>query len=179
MAQALYQEEVAINEETEVTIPLFSAFACPEVYYAPNGSITISDPVETHYQLLPPGFDPVKEAITVALESSAIRSIAGFVDNHHRLECILDPGCQVITMSAIMCNKLGLAYNPSIRLNITFSPYSTFTPPYFHYNYLILKGHMAIHAATILTRFLISDSSFLLSYMTHIDYDSYSTYINQ
>ena len=48
-AQALYQEEVAINEETEVTIPLFSAFLCPEVYYAPDGSITISDPVETYY----------------------------------------------------------------------------------------------------------------------------------
>ena len=71
-AQALYQEEVAINEETEVTIPLFSAFCCPEVYYAPNSSITISNPVETYYQLLPPGFDPVKEALTVALESSVI-----------------------------------------------------------------------------------------------------------
>ena len=64
--------------------------------------------------------------------------------------------------------------------DITFSPYSTFTPPYFHYDYLtpFFKGHMAIHAATILTHFLIVDSSVLLLYMTHIDYDSYSTYIN-
>ena len=47
--QALYQEEVAINKETEVTIPLFPAFSCPEVYYAPDGSITIFNPVETYY----------------------------------------------------------------------------------------------------------------------------------
>ena len=32
---------------------------------------------------------------------------------------------------------------------VTFSPYFTFTPPYFLYNYLIplVQGHMAIHAA--------------------------------
>ena len=114
----LYQEEVVINKETEVTIPLFSAFSCPEVYYAPNSSITISNPVKTYYRSLPPGLDPVEEALTVALESSAIQLIAAFVDNHHRLECILDPGCQVITMSTIKCNGLGLAYDLSIRLNM-------------------------------------------------------------
>ena len=118
MTQALYQEEVVINEEAEFIIPLFSTLSCPEVYHAPDGSITISDPVKMYYQLLPPGFKPVKKALTIALESSAIQSIKAFVDNHHRLECILDPGCQVITMSVIRCNELGLAYNLSIRLNI-------------------------------------------------------------
>ena len=117
-AQALYQDEVAIDSETEITVPLFSAFSSPEVFYAPDGSITISDPVETYYRSLPPGFDPVEEALTVALESSAIRSIEAFVDSRHRIECILDPGCQVITMSAFRCNELALAYDPSIRLNM-------------------------------------------------------------
>jgi hypothetical protein len=41
-----------------------------------------------------------------------------FVDNCYWVECILDPGCQVITMSASRCNKLGLTYDPSIRLNM-------------------------------------------------------------
>jgi hypothetical protein len=41
-----------------------------------------------------------------------------FVDNCYRVECILDPGCQVITMSASWCNELGLAYDPSIKLNM-------------------------------------------------------------
>jgi hypothetical protein len=116
--QALFQEESTGIEETEVTVPLFAAFSVPEVYYAPDGSVTISDPVETYYRSLPPGFNPVEEALTVALESSAIRSIMAFVDNRYRVECILDPGCQVITMSASRCNKLGLAYDSSIRLNM-------------------------------------------------------------
>ena len=35
------------------------------------------------------------------------------------------------------------------QTNVTFSPYFTFTPPYFLYDYLIplVQGHMAIHAA--------------------------------
>jgi hypothetical protein len=41
-----------------------------------------------------------------------------FVDNRYWVEYILDPGCQVITMSASQCNELGLAYDPSIRLNM-------------------------------------------------------------
>lgn len=116
--QALCQEETHTDDEAEVTMPLFSTFSCPEVFYAPDGSVTISDPVETYYRSLPPGFDPIEEALTVSLESSAIRSILAFVDNRHRMECILDPGCQVITMSAIKCHDLGLAYDPSIRLNM-------------------------------------------------------------
>jgi hypothetical protein len=116
--QVLFQEESTSIEETEVTVPLFAAFSVPEVYYAPDGSVTISDPVETYYQSLPPALNPVEEALTVALESSAIQSIMAFVDNRYRVECILDPGCQVITMSASRCNELGLAYDPSIRLNM-------------------------------------------------------------
>ena len=55
-------------------------------------------------------------------------------------------------------------------MGVTFLPYFTFTPPYFHYDYLIplFQGHMAIHAAFILTHFFIYDSSFLL-----LTYDSY------
>jgi hypothetical protein len=94
------------------------AFSIPEVHYAPDGSVTIPDPVETYYWSLPPGFNPVEEALTIALESSVIWSIMAFVDNHYRVECILDLGCQVITMSASWCNELGLTYNPSIRLNM-------------------------------------------------------------
>jgi hypothetical protein len=47
--QALFQEESNSIEETEVTVPLFVAFSVPKVYYAPDGSMTISNPVETYY----------------------------------------------------------------------------------------------------------------------------------
>jgi hypothetical protein len=63
--QALFQEESTSIEETEVTIPLFVAFFIPKVYYAPDGSVTISNQVETYYQLLSPDFNPVEEALTV------------------------------------------------------------------------------------------------------------------
>ena len=60
------------------------------------------------------------------------------------------------------------------RQIVTFSPYFTFTPLYFHYDYLIplFQGHMAIHAAFILTHFFIYDSSFLL-----LTYDSYRLWL--
>jgi hypothetical protein len=51
---------------------LFAASSVPEVYYAPDGSATISNPAETYYQSLPPDFNPVEEALTIALKSSAI-----------------------------------------------------------------------------------------------------------
>jgi hypothetical protein len=62
--------------------------------------MTISNLVKTYYQSLLPGLSPVEEAFTIALESSAIRLIMALVDNCYQVECILDPGCQVITMSA-------------------------------------------------------------------------------
>jgi hypothetical protein len=85
--QALFQEESTSIEETEVTVPLFVVFPVPKVYYASDGSVTISDPVETYYRLLLPGFNLVEEALTVALESSVIQSIMAFVDNCYRVEC--------------------------------------------------------------------------------------------
>jgi hypothetical protein len=47
--QALFEEQSTSIEETEVTIPLFAAFSVLKVYYAPDGSMTISDPVETYH----------------------------------------------------------------------------------------------------------------------------------
>ena len=116
--QALWQEEIETANEIEQLLPTISTFALPIVTYAPNGSITISDPIKAYYQLLPLGFDLLEEALTVSLESSAIRSILACVDTKQRVKCILDPGCQVITMSATLCHELGIAYDPTIQLNM-------------------------------------------------------------
>ena len=70
--QALWQEEIETTNEIEQLLPTISTFTLPTVTYAPNGSITISDLIEAYYRLLPPGFDPLEEALTVSLESSAI-----------------------------------------------------------------------------------------------------------
>ena len=110
--QALWQEEI---EQLLLTI---LTFTLPTVTYAPNGSITISDPIKAYYWLLLPSFDPLEEALTVSLESSAIQSILACINTKQRVECILNPGCQVITMSATLCHKLGIAYDPTIQLNM-------------------------------------------------------------
>ena len=112
--QALWQEEIETANEIEQLLPTILTFTLPTATYAPNGSITISNLIKAYYRLLPPGFDPLEEALTVSLESSAIQSILACVDTKQRVECILDPGCQVITMSATLCHKLGIAYNPTI-----------------------------------------------------------------
>ena len=76
----------------------------------------VPDPYETYLHNLPPGQSP--DTLTVAKESSALRSILPLIDNHLHVECIIDPGCQVIAMSEDVCHALGLAYDPDIVLNM-------------------------------------------------------------
>ena len=116
--QALWQEEIKSANEIEQLLPSISTFALPTVTYAPNCSITISNPIKAYYQLLLPGFDPHEEAFTVSLESSAILSILACINNRQMVECILNSGCHVIIMSSTLCHELGIAYNPNIRLNM-------------------------------------------------------------
>ena len=43
-------------------------------------------------------------------ESHALRAINMLVDRRMEVECIVDPGCQIIAMSEEICHKLGLSY---------------------------------------------------------------------
>ena len=78
--------------------------------------IVVEDPFEQYYRNLGPGEDPDKVHLTVALESSALRSIIPLVDNKAKVESILDPGCQIVAMSEEVCHELALAYNPAIKI---------------------------------------------------------------
>jgi len=84
----------------------------------PEGAIVIEDPIENYYKSLRPGQHPDPEKLTVAMESCAVRSIFALVDSSQKRECILDPGCQIIAMSEATSHDLGLAYDPSIKLNM-------------------------------------------------------------
>ena len=74
--------------------------------------------VETYYRSLNSGENPDLNHLIVAGESHSIRSVNALIDNSHKVECILDPGCQIIAMSKAICHKLGLAYDPSIVLHM-------------------------------------------------------------
>ena len=55
-----------------------------------------------------------QEEVEVAAESNTLRTILLTVNSQAKIEVILDPGCQVITMSEEVYNGLAIAYNPSV-----------------------------------------------------------------
>src|SRR5271155_2653397 len=101
-------------------IAMLPSFAISAAHHRtpPEGSIVISDPIESYVRSLRPNEAPDPDKLTVAKESSAVRSIFSLVDCSQKKECILDPGCQIIAMSEDTCHDLGLAYDPRIRLNM-------------------------------------------------------------
>ena len=84
----------------------------------PQGATVVPDTFEAYYSSLEPGDMPISGHLTVAKESTAIRSIYALVDSSQKKECTVDPGCQIIAMSENTCHSLGLAYDPMIRLNM-------------------------------------------------------------
>jgi len=82
----------------------------------PPGSLIVPDPYETYLRTLPAGAVP--DRLVVAKESSALRSIHPLVDHQQHVEAILDPGSQIIAMAEEVCFDLGLAYDPTVILNM-------------------------------------------------------------
>ena len=80
--------------------------------------LVVTDDIESYYNSLGKGENPDFDRLIVSGDSSAIRSIAVLIDNGHRVECILDSGCQIVAMSEAVCHSLGLAYDPSIVLHM-------------------------------------------------------------
>ena len=54
----------------------------------------------------------------VAKESHALSSVLMQIDNCECIECVVNPGSQIITMLEEVCHDFSLAYNPSIKLNM-------------------------------------------------------------
>ncbi|KAJ3473343.1 hypothetical protein NLI96_g13043 [Meripilus lineatus] len=74
----------------------------------------IADPVETYLSTLGPDETPLP--VIVAKESHALRSIYALIDNKEQVECVLDGGSQIISMSEEVCHALGLAYDPTVKI---------------------------------------------------------------
>jgi hypothetical protein len=79
-------------------------------------SITVPDVYETYINSLAPGEQPIP--LNVAQESHALWSITMVIDNREEVEGLIDPGSQIIAMSEAVCHDIGLAYDPSIKLNM-------------------------------------------------------------
>ena len=111
--------QVTIDEE-DLAYEIAPAFALGKTggTVPPIGSTIVSDPIELYYNSLEPGEVPDIDRLTVAKESTAIRSIHALVDTSQKKECTVDPGCQVVAMSESTCHSLSLVYDPRIRLNM-------------------------------------------------------------
>lgn len=108
-----------VEEEDDEPLP-FQTFSLQHALHRspPDGATVVADPIEAYYNSLKPGQKPDISRLTVALDSTAIRSIYALVDNCQRLECTVDPGCQIVAMAETNCHSLGLPYDPEIRLNM-------------------------------------------------------------
>ena len=113
------QTFVVEEEEATEEIPI-SAFAYWHAPHCilPEGSTIIPNPIETYYKSLKHGQDPDLDRLTVAKESTAIRSLYALVASSQKIECTVDPGCQIIAMAESVCHLLGLAYDPRVHLNM-------------------------------------------------------------
>ncbi|KZT23489.1 hypothetical protein NEOLEDRAFT_1212939 [Neolentinus lepideus HHB14362 ss-1] len=81
-----------------------------------RGEIIVPDPVDQYFKGLAPGEIPLH--FHVAKESLALHSIVGLVDNKEKVEAILDPSSQIIAMSEGVCLSLGVAFDPTVRVQM-------------------------------------------------------------
>ena len=115
--QHLYDAE---KETTETYFAPTVSSAIPKCQHhsPPPGALVIPDPIEAYYHSLSPGEQPDFDLLTVAKESHALRSIYPLIDNSQKVESVLDPGCQIVTMSETVCHRLSISYDPEVILHM-------------------------------------------------------------
>ncbi|EED82435.1 predicted protein [Postia placenta Mad-698-R] len=102
--------EIGADEVTAV-----NQLSCSGATLEPGATI-VPDPYETYLKHIPHGEHPAE--FTVARDSNAIRSIIALIDNKEQIECIVDPGSQIVAMSEEVCLGLNLLFDPTIQLNM-------------------------------------------------------------
>ena len=114
-SSAFLVEEEESNEESPASTFTYQHFSnCAP----PEGSTVIPDPIEAYYKSLKPSQEPDLDRLTITKESMAIQSVYALVDSSQKVECTVDPGCQIVAMAELVCHLLGLSYDPQIRLNM-------------------------------------------------------------
>ena len=78
------------------------------------GAIIIKDPYKVYLCTAPE--DRSSDCLTVAKESSVLRTILPLINHNQYVESVLDPSSQVIAMSEAACHVLALIYDPRIHL---------------------------------------------------------------
>ena len=120
ISQNFYEDTEGLDSDNQTMtypvamFPVFDAYNNP----IPKDALIVEDEVETYYHSLNSGENSDLNHLIVAEKSHSICSVNALIDNSHKVECILDPGCQIIAMSKAIYHELGLAYDPSIVLHM-------------------------------------------------------------
>jgi hypothetical protein len=113
----LFPDEEIVPYDVDPDVLTFAASSV-SAYHLPLDAAIADDQFDEYYRTLPVGQAPDKSKLVVAKELYALRAVVPLVNNHLKVESILDPGCQIIAMSEDVCHELALAYNPSIVLHM-------------------------------------------------------------
>ena len=113
----LFPDEELVSYDVEPDV-LTLAASSVSVNHLPSNAAIAGDPYDEYYRTLPAGQAPDRSKLVVAKESYALRAVVPLVNNHLKVESILDPGCQIIAMSEDVCHELALAYDPSVVLHM-------------------------------------------------------------
>lgn len=81
-----------------------------------KGCVVMNDPYLQYLDSLKPDEEP--QPVYVAAESQSIRAVHPLVNSRDHMECILDGGSQVVSMSFEVAEKLGLHWNPDIVIHM-------------------------------------------------------------
>ncbi|CCM06951.1 uncharacterized protein FIBRA_09265 [Fibroporia radiculosa] len=104
--------EVPDESVSKIDVHLLTCHGDP---LSPNATI-LPNPYESYLKCRPN--EVLGANLTVANESNTIHCIKALINNQQCIECIIDPGSQIIAMSQEICHALGLAYDPLIKLNM-------------------------------------------------------------
>lgn len=108
------------NEDLFLDVNMLEAPTCQmtesTVGNIPAGSIICSDPVLQYYDSLAPGEEARK--IVCARESQGLRSVYPKINGAAEIECILDGGSQIVSMSFEEAQRVGIGWDPGITIHM-------------------------------------------------------------
>ena len=82
----------------------------------PPGALVLEDPFETYLQNMPN--EDIPKNFKVAKDSLALRSIHMRVNFRDNIECVVDPGSSIVSMSEAVALHLCLSYDPTIYIRM-------------------------------------------------------------
>ncbi|KAG6895040.1 hypothetical protein C0995_013328 [Termitomyces sp. Mi166 len=81
----------------------------------PKGTVGVVDPVEAFYSHWPLEHHA---SLCIAKDTNLLRAIMVVIDGKEEVECIVDSGSQIVSMSEEIAHHLGLVYDPTVVLNM-------------------------------------------------------------